>query len=781
MIAIMHAIFVAAVITLSLVSLAHFQQSADDLNNRNCNVLHLLNVQPLTDLSEFSGFDGGLDLIPAAHLAAEEINNSSDILQGFKLKVVDIDSEACGRDTIIKGLINLYRVVTQDPRQCIVGVMGFPCSTVTSALVPISGHQNIGYVTLANSGSPAHRNITQYPNLFHTISSTSVHNKALILLMQRFNWRRIGVVYDSMSIFFRTTAKDFIQRVDNHSEVKLAASVPISNSADIINEAFDIINAEEVRISYWLGNDGQNALCLCEAYHRQLTYPGYVYIMRYNPKIIENLLEAETECSEDELLQAMERVFLLDYRLQVDDDTVLESGWNYGEFRQRYADRLEEYAQITNNSLQVSIYGNSFYDQVWTFARAINNSLPSIHSGNLSFSDYTFGKTETISRIIRHELMNLSFQGATGRIKFDDNRSIPSSVDIMQIQNGEAVLIGIYDPFCNNITRQKFPENIPDDTFQTFYILLPPWLGGCILVGQIILLCLITTNMVLLLWWRGESEIKASGPILSISIMVGCYLLCAASIILAVKEAIIVHDMTLLTFLCNLKLWSFWIGVDLIFATLLLRLLRLFHLFRTFRRTGKLWSDKYLFLYLLLICLGKVALLSFWTYFDTFRPEINHEYVPSATPPHYQVSINCNIEHGEIWLLVTYLYSGILMVFVMFLATQTRHIKKEHFKDIKKVNLFIFLVIIFLATTLPLWIIFGAIGIEIGVHLCEWLAYFSAAMLCQLCLFTPKLLPLAVKKIMCIRSHPDHSQSRKKQSPIIHTSTSQYLLWHCDV
>ena len=313
-------------------------------------------------------------------------------------------------------------------------------------------------------------------------------------------------------------------------------------------------------------------------------------------KIIENLLEAETECSEDELLQAMEGVFLLDYRLQVDDDTVLESGWNYGEFRQRYADRLEEYAQITNNSLQVSIYGNSFYDQVWTFARAPNNSLPSIHSGNLSFSDYTFGKTETISRIIRHELMNLSFQGAAGRIKFDDNRNIPSSVDIMQIQNGTAILIGTYDPFHNNITHQKFPKNIPDDTFRTFYILLPPWLGGCILVVQIILLCLITTNTVLLLWWREESEIKASSPILSIPIMVGCYLLCAASIILAVKM-IIVRNMILLTFLCNLTLWLTLIGIDLIFATLLLRLLILFHIFRTFHRTGKLWSDKYLFLY----------------------------------------------------------------------------------------------------------------------------------------------------------------------------------------
>ena len=393
-------------------------------------------------------------------------------------------------------------------------------------------------------------------------------------------------------------------------------------------------------------------------------------------------------------------------------------------------------------------------------------------SKNLSFDDYTLGNTESISNIIKDELNRLDFQGATGRIKFDENRSIPSSVDIMQIQDGTAVLVGVYDPFHNNIIRQTdFPENVPDDTFQTFYILLPPWLGGCILVVQIILLCLITINTVLLLWWREESEIKASGPILSIPIMVGCYLLCAAPIILAVKETIIVHNVTLLTFLCILKLWSLSIGIDLIFATLLLRLLRLFHIFCTFRRTGKLWSDKYLFLYILLICLGKVALLSFWTYFDTFRPEINREYVPSATPPHYQVSIDCNSEHREIWLIVTYLYSGILVVFVMFLATQTRNIKKSYFKDTKKVNLFVFLVTIILTTAIPLWIIFGAIGIEIGAHVCEWLAYFSVAMLCQLCLFTPKLLPLTVKKTI-----HRHSQSRNKSIwQLSHSSLKMFI------
>ena len=85
----------------------------------NCTVLQVLNVQPYPDDGVFAGFDRGLDLVPAAHLAAEQINNLSDILAEFNLEIVDIDSEACGREIITKGLVNFYKeLVSQDPSRC---------------------------------------------------------------------------------------------------------------------------------------------------------------------------------------------------------------------------------------------------------------------------------------------------------------------------------------------------------------------------------------------------------------------------------------------------------------------------------------------------------------------------------------------------------------------------------------------------------------------------------------------------------------------------------------
>ena len=715
---------------------------------QNCSVLYLLNVQPYPDESEFSGFDRGLNLIPAAHLAAEEINNRSDILTGHHLEVIDIEAEACGRSVITKGLVNLYGELLN--RDCIVGVMGFPCSTSTNLLAPIVGHPGVGYITLANSASPTHRNITKYPNLFHSISSASVHNTVIISLMQMFNWKKIGVVFDSLNVFFKSTATDFIQRTHNQSEVELTTTIALIDmpSKSDINKAFNTINSEEARISYWLGNEAQYALFLCEAYQRKFIWPGYVYILRYSPDIITNILKASTSCSNDEIFRAMEGAFLVDYRLYVDDDTELFSGWNYGQFRLRYADSLiNEFTDQIDRNKTESTYANSMYDQVWAFALAINASLPSIYSQNLSFLDYTLTNTETISNIIKREVLDLSFQGASGHIQFIENQEVPSFVNILQIQNGTFQLIAIYDPFSKFIIpNEHYPKNIPPDTFDTVYNLLPLWIGVCIFIIQSALFCLITMNMVLLSFWRNECEIKATSYLLSILLTSSCYLLTIGPVIQTVYRIIIIHNTTLHTVLCNVSLWSTALGLDLILATLLFRLFRVVHVFKPFQKSHKHLSDMYIILYVLLTCSAKVLILIIWSIVDPYRSQAVRKYDSTTTPPVYRATTMCHCNQIGVWYAISYFYSVILLMFVVFFAIHTRQIKRNAFKDTKKVNLFVFLVIITLSITSSLVIIFIKINIQIGVIVSEWIGFLSVPLLCQVCLIVPKVLPLTVKK-----------------------------------
>ena len=719
-------------------------------SSRNCSHLYLLNVQAFPDNRSFAGWDRGLDLIPGGHLATEQINSNSAILPEHKLQIIDINSEACGRNIINEGLVNFYRELVKN-NSCIVGVIGMVCSSQTNVFAPLAGHPHIGYIQNALSVSPPHRNTSEFPSLFHTISSSSVVNKAAIAIMKAFSWRRIGLVHDSLGFYFRNTANDFYDRIQQSYEgAEIATRIPIKNSQTIFPEIFKIVNDQEVRINYWVVSHDQGAFTLCEAYKRRFFWPGYVYIMRFLD--LKNLLHAskKTACNERQILTALEGVFLLEYRLSVENFTKLYSGWSYGEFRRRYVEKLWQDAEKRSDHVQENVYANTLYDQVWAFALAINASLPTITSENLSFENYGIGSTKRITNILKRELKRLSFQGASGWIQYDENQEVPSFIDVSQFRNGTPVKIGFYDPFTQNVTfnMEYFPDYIPKDTFDTIYELLPPWLGGLMLTTQIILFCIISTSMVLLILWREESEIKASSPVLSMLIIIGCYFLCIAPILTVVLRMFVLKNSFLLEFLCSARFWSESIGLDLIFATLLFRLLRVHHIFKmSSQQISKYWLDKYLFIYALLICTGKVCLLVIQTsIINHLRPEIRREYVPTATPPYYKATLHCPSSTLGLWIFLSLLYSAVLLLMVLFLAIQTRHVHKNDFKDTKKVNFFIFLVVVVLTITISLEVVFVEAGIVIGADVSEWLGYFGVAMTCQACLFAPKTIPLLVNK-----------------------------------
>ena len=722
-----------------------FSHQAVD-NGTNCPFLYLLDIQPFPDSEKFAGWDRGLDLVPGGHLAAEQINNRSDILPDHKLKVVDIDTEACGRSSLNKGLINFYNeLVISTNNSCIVGVIGMVCSLATNSIARIAGHLDIGYIQMALSVSPQHRNTTNFPYLFHTLSSSSVFNKAVIAMMKVFEWRRVGLVHNSVSFYFLSTANDFVEQLqDSYPSAELVTRLQVDNSRDIIPDIFKNINDQEARITYWVVSTDQGAFSLCEAFRRKFLWPGYIYIMRFVD--VKNVVKAseKTMCTQKQIEQALEGVYLLEYRLLVNDSTELYSGWSYGEFRQRYKERLIEEERI-NQEPQESDYANLLYDQVWTYALAINNSFDSIASQNLSFGNYKIGNTKTISNILKREIKKLSFQGASGKIEFSKKQEVPSFIEIYQFQNGTEVFIGMYDPFEQKVTFSNY-GHIPADGFETVYSLLPSWLGGCMLTAQTLLFCLITVNMLLVICWRTEKDIKASSPSLSILIMLGCYLLCVAPFLSITQRMITVKNKILFSFMCSVNTWFESIGLDLILATLFLRLLRIYHIFKLTSTIKKYWSDEYLFMGSLAICLGKVILHVIWSATDLIHLETQREYESTAIPPYYRALLYCYSKSLGVWILLTLLYSGVLLLLVLFLAIQTRHIDKDGFKDTKKVNLFLFLLVIIFTITIPLSHIFNSIGLTVGVDVSTWIAYFSVAMICQICLFVPKLLPIALRK-----------------------------------
>ena len=688
-------------------------------------------------------WDRGLDISPAGHLAVGQINNHSDILPGYELKLIDVDSEACGVNIISRGVANVYNELVNHSR-CIVGVVGLYCMTVTNVISPIVSHLNIGgYIQIAASISTLHyRTIPEAKaNLFHIVESSSVFNQATLALMRALRWHRISIIHRTADFFYDSIANDFVQRIGTYSDVELVTRIPIAITELHFKEAFDMITDHEARISYWSTSSTESAHLLCEAYNRHFYWPGYVYILR--EPTIEYILEVQTSCTKEQLMIALEGAFLLQYRLFADDNTTLESGLSYSEYWRLYNEKLQDFASIKNINLSATTFANPLYDQVWAFALAINNL---IHSNNVSFENYAVESVNKVSELLRSELKNLSFQGASrsGRIQFNGSQESSSYVSIFQVQNGIQRLVGIYDPSVRNIANVNISD-VPEDTFNTKYNLLPVWLGVCIIVVQVSLLSLISMNLILILVWRKDREIKATSPILSTLIMIGCYLLCLRPIVLVVYR-IFEFSISNAEPLCILE-HCMWIGFELILATLFFKILRIYHIFRESQMTmmSKYWIDRYLFIYVIIVCIGKAILLLLWYSIDRFHPQVVRVYVQTPVA-HYDDTLHCTSNNVSVWTVVTLLYSGVLLLMSMILAIMTRH-NRSVYKDTKKVNLFIFLVVLSLSITVPLWIVYLHENRETEANIMEWLAYFSVPMLCQVCLFVPKTLPLLKKKI----------------------------------
>ena len=114
----------------------------------------------------------------------------------------------------------------------------------------------------------------------------------------------------------------------------------------------------------------------------------------------------------------------------------------------KYRKYLPEVERHYNQSISTDlIYSSILYDQVWALALAINGSLPELKNRNLS--NYGIGQRQ-ITGVIEKHLAKLDFQGASGRILFNNKRGMQATVDIYQINGSREVLIGSFAPFINS-------------------------------------------------------------------------------------------------------------------------------------------------------------------------------------------------------------------------------------------------------------------------------------------------------------------------------------------
>ena len=156
-------------------------------------VLQLLVVLNVQGGHEVPRWDRGAEILPAAQLAVERINEDFNFLPEYHLELVPVDTGACTYDFNGEALINFLHQITQED-QHIVGVVGLFCTSVAQLISPLAGHRGISLLQIAGSASPVLHNQDKYPYLWHMISSSTAYVEAVYRMMDEFGWTNIAVI-----------------------------------------------------------------------------------------------------------------------------------------------------------------------------------------------------------------------------------------------------------------------------------------------------------------------------------------------------------------------------------------------------------------------------------------------------------------------------------------------------------------------------------------------------------------------------------------------------------
>ena len=313
-----------------------------------------------------------------------------------------------------------------------------------------------------------------------------------------------------------------------------------------------------------------------------------------------------------------------------------------------------------------------------------------------------------------------------------------SKIYIYHNMNGKANFIGTYEGTSHiliNVSEIMFTDyDLPVvNTISLPHYLIP-----------LPILCFLsnTTFLILYITFRREPSVKSTSVSLSMLIFTGCYLLVGNS------ASHILHEIYRLD-LCMLLVWLSGAGLSLplILATLLVKMLRVYHIFTTFKilKQSTKCKDYALLVYTTLILSPHIILLILRTAINPSHRIDNFIEHPGFK----ELNQTCDSDYAHIWYMLTLAYIFLLSSAVIIVAIKSRKIRHTHFKDTKKVNLLIFLLLLIGPGTFIYWYAFYYISFSSSVIILN-VGHMLIAFACQITLLAPKVWPSVQKKILIL-------------------------------
>ena len=707
--------------------------------------LHLLALVPLgnEDQEDINCLDLGEQMISAANLAAQRINENPEFFKdpAVRLEIIPSNINRCSDPSIATSLASIANAsnTTTNGDANIVGIIGLVCPSSLLSLSPLASLPEIRKLQISSSTTPpslvAASRKESVGLLYQIAPSTSTFNKAVLAMMKSMAWKEISVIRHtdlySVSVEHDNLASDFqMQSIganisSNHAE-----------TASGIDQFIQTAKARGIRLIYTSVTISEARELLCKSHRAGLSWPNYLWI--FYDHFLEELLHNTTECSLQTMQEAAEGIMLLYHDISENPDRAIDyANYTYDEYLMQYSASIgSSTTRLKCNTKPRILSANALHDSVLAFAYALNRTLPETGVGcldelacnatNATFNSY---------------LQSVDFMGAGGPINFNSTThelTSDSRINIFQVLNGALSSLGHFKgSLILNASRELLSFN---STFPRVIVRLHLALPVVTLVVDILCLALTIVVMILFTYYRESPDIKATSPLLSYIILFSCILLYLSVGMTAIRH--IFSSGQAFAALCASEEVFFVLGVQLIFATLCIRLFRVSRIFFNLDPVGTAWSDRYLALYIGITVIITVILLVFWIAFGDFSVGEEETFMPDAKPPVYSISLSCNAEHSPIFLTLIFGYIVIFMAIVVILAIKTRKVRIDVFRDTKSVSAFVFCSVGILSLFIPLSFITASIsGLTYLIlsYLFKVTSLLAVAVACICFLYIPKI------------------------------------------
>ena len=716
--------------------------------------IYLLTVLPYPNSipTLHPSWDEGPDILPAAQLAVEHVNNNTDVLTCYKLELINTDG---GCDVTSKASISFTEAILQpDRHKNPVGIIGPGCSSSTSELGYLSNQGTIALINVHLATLPVFQNRTMYPYTFGVLASTYELSDAIFALMKDKNWRQVAALYDASRVAFLTSYRKF--------ESDFADEIPggkLLFSSEVFSTYFPLTTVREslARIVILFLGPEYSRRIMCLAYHKGMLYPAYQWIITgrqlqdFSGSDVAFTLEgSKYTCTREIMVNvALRGNVFLNYQVTPSDpNATTVGGLSYNEYLSDYQDRVNEYNSneaSSHRNITLSIWGTITYDAVWAMALALDKAT----GGVLNLATYQYGQREQTDKI-QEQFHNLEFDGMSGHITFNPEKGYTNRIiAIFQVFGGQEDYVAFHN--VGSIVGIDSFHTIRDQVDQQPTTIVTP-LSAVLAIVLATQLAVIASTHILIIVFRNYRPIKASSPRLNHLIYMGSYVLGGGALIYTIFKAVPLNDQTGSIILCQLPwVWCFPAGFTLVFATLAGRTWRLYRIFTHFTDPGKFISDPVLIVFVLLLVLVDLIVSVVWMNTDPLHLEIltemqSIEMVGSVQIQKTVLDRGCTADFYVVWCIVVFGYKFVILIMVVTLALLTRKIHNQTFTT-NSLRILVYLISLLFGLGIPLYYLLILLDLDLHVDYSVFCIELNLILLLVLVfVFLPPVAPLLREK-----------------------------------